>query len=221
VPEEPRPCERTIQTSEGPVTPDMINEFSNEAEMFSIFILKLNNVEEIHAVAAAVQDNWKRKLFPEVHPVLFLDVDGVLNRNGKSDPTSKGLEPDKMAFLGEIIDKANPHIVVSSTWRKFDKKLEQLKTAISDLGGRYAGETPVLDQQTPGGIYTATVRGAEIKAWKDEHPGVGNFVIVDDGSDMEPYMDHLVQTGVYEGLTLESTNEIIKRLNHGSRTTQN
>lgn len=56
-------------------------------------------------------------------------------------------------------------------------------------------------------------RGKEIQAWLDLHPDVTDFVIIDDRNDMQPNMNHLVQTVLKDGLTEELAAKAIKILN--------
>jgi hypothetical protein len=47
----------------------------------------------------------------------------------------------------------------------------------------------------------SSVRGLEIQDWLDNHPGVTDFVILDDSSDMAHLMPKLIQTDDATGLT--------------------
>lgn len=136
-------------------------------------------------------------------PVLFLDVDGVLNRCGKS---GQGLETDKVERLKAVLTRCPARIVLSSTWRKFDHALERVKREFL-----IESCTPVLDRQESG-IWLGASRGREIQAWLDAHPDVTRFVILDDDSDMGPLTAHLVKTGSFEGLTENKAVELLERL---------
>lgn len=141
--------------------------------------------------------------------VIFLDVDGVLNRCGKS---SQGLETDKCDLLAEIVRATGAGIVVSSTWRKMEHQRERLVRLFYQIEAVCMGWTPVLEKPQHSGIYTAPERGVEIQAWLDAHPDVVGFVIIDDGSDMAHLMEYLVQTESYTGLTREIADAVIQRL---------
>jgi hypothetical protein len=148
--------------------------------------------------------------------VLFLDVDGVLNRVGtreRSPHGTYGVETAKVELLCEIVGATDCDIVVSSTWRKYDDLMTHLHDRLENLSARIIGTTPVLDRRTDSGLYVAKVRGDEIQAWLDEHPEVNRFVIVDDDSDMAHLAPHLVKTNGREGLTAELTDDVIRRLN--------
>jgi hypothetical protein len=133
--------------------------------------------------------------------VLFLDVDGVLNRSGAS---REHLFLDKVALLREIVETTNGAIVVSSTWRRLRNRMFELWAALGpDMKERWLGNTPILSGQP---------RGNEIQAWLDAHPEVERFVILDDDSDMGELMPHLVRTHCFTGLTPELANEVRERL---------
>lgn len=100
-------------------------------------------------------------------------------------------------------------IVVSSTWRS--RGLMYVR-AVLDRNGvdpkRVVGVTPTfgedLDGKAPtqligGQSYPATVRGHQIQAWLNAHREVGQFVIVDDDSDMAHLIGYLVKTDGGEG----------------------
>jgi len=57
-------------------------------------------------------------------------------------------------------------------------------------------------------------RGEEIKSWLDEYKdqNIESFVIIDDCNDMDPYMDHLVQTDHKIGLQDQDVEKAIKIL---------
>lgn len=56
-------------------------------------------------------------------------------------------------------------------------------------------------------------RGMEIDCWLKEHSEVGDFVILDDRTDIEPNKDHWVQTVMRRGLGVEEAESAIRILN--------
>ncbi len=96
--------------------------------------------------------------------------------------------------LDELCDQADAHVVLSSTWRRGEDALRQIRRLLAARGfsrpRRIIGRTPVM----PG-----HPRGEEIQAWLGRHPEVTSFVILDDDADMGPLMDRLVQTSFYHG----------------------
>ena len=140
--------------------------------------------------------------------VLFLDVDGVLNRCGKSN---QGMESAQVAQLERIIAACDPQIVVSSTWRISERSLTRLVAVLYDIGGRFGGITPYHNDRTDGGIYIAKARGNEIQEWMDTHGHPDRFVILDDDSDMCHLKEHLIKTESFVGLTPEIADKVIAR----------
>ncbi len=55
-----RLCETEIETSQGIVTPDNINEFASSVVGLCKFINTLETVDEIKLLTNAIQDNWNR-----------------------------------------------------------------------------------------------------------------------------------------------------------------
>ena len=140
--------------------------------------------------------------------ILFLDVDGVLNRCGKS---GHGLESSKITLLKSILDATGCRIVLSSTWRKTDHQRARLDAALIAGQILWDGEaTPILERQI-GSLWVADTRGKEIQHWLNRHPTV-SFVILDDDADMGPLLPHLVKTDSVTGLTPEIAQEVIDRL---------
>ena len=131
--------------------------------------------------------------------IIFLDIDGVLN-NYATLGEGINWEPDLVKILNRIIKETKAEIVLSSTWRQITQYRDVIK---NDMKINYIGKTPKLWKK----------RGVEIQTWLDENPGVENFIILDDDSDMVHLMPHLLQTDGEFGLTNEIANEAIKRLN--------
>ena len=141
--------------------------------------------------------------------VLFLDVDGVLNKLGtpqRNPHGARGVDPLMCAELKRIVDQTGCDIVLSSTWRKFDDLVEYLFAKLDPSVRRaIIGKTEVLG---------CGVRGEEIQLWLDSNTSVSQFVIVDDDADMVHLTGMLVPTNDFEGLTAEIADKIIDRLNN-------
>ena len=154
---------------------------------------------------------WRFEVSPWEHfsmKILFLDVDGVLNRCGKS---AQGLEGDKLELLRDIVTAAQCEIVLSSTWRKTEHQLSRLKNALWQHDLEIMDCTPVLDRQI-GQLWTAETRGKEIRHWLNRQTGITRFVILDDDADMGDLLPHLVKTESFTGLTPAIAQEVIARL---------
>ncbi len=141
-------------------------------------------------------------------PILFLDIDGVLNNHHRMH-TSKGTQflcPIACGRLIEMVERVGVQIVLSSTWRKHPEDVEFLRCAgILDCAHE--------DWRTPHGlfniigsvgeepIYSSAQRGDEIADWLKRHPEVETYAIVDDDSDFLPeQLPYFVQTSNKLGL---------------------
>jgi len=120
-------------------------------------------------------------------------------------PSSWDQRPCPIA-LGNLVkilkDCPDVVIIISSAWRYW-KNLKELKEMFTEwIGKEYAkrikGTTPVTDIRIDGSEY----RGSCIKKWIEKNGMPSKFIILDDNSDMEPYMDHLHKTCSLHGLQL-------------------
>jgi hypothetical protein len=157
--------------------------------------------------------------------LVFLDVDGVLNhagwlqsrrrhedvgmqysfRNEEELWSACSIDPACVARLNRLYD-VGARFVLSSTWRG----MHTLPVMNRLLG--YHGFTGILVGATPS--LPGQGRGREIYEWMlamnfEERPPL---VILDDDSDMSPYMAHLVQTDYEMGLTDAHVERALKIL---------
>jgi hypothetical protein len=77
-------------------------------------------------------------------PLIFLDVDGVLNFPSRSAP--EALEPLPLQNLVLLLRKTGAQIVLSSTWRVHDRLRNKLQQALW-LGGVDASDWTATDIQ--------------------------------------------------------------------------
>lgn len=143
------------------------------------------------------------------HPVLFLDIDGVLNSVQYAmrlkKPGMLGIDPDTIPHLQRIVDKTGCNIVISSTWR-ITHRLPEIRGLLVKAGMR--SPCPVRDR-TPGG---GGFRGNQIAEWLENTGFDGRYVCLDDDSDFLPSQP-LVQTDNQIGLTAEHADRCIAILN--------
>jgi len=147
--------------------------------------------------------------------IIFLDIDGVLNSR-KSLANFKSLwqlSPDNISQLNKIIEATDAKIVISSSWRHCREISSELESYLNNdcgIKGEIIGRTPVIGFRRR--------RGCEIATWVEEWQGetIDSFVILDDGNDMEPFMDRLCQTSFEVGLTEKDADKATKMLNEHS-----
>lgn len=127
--------------------------------------------------------------------VLFLDIDGVLNREGFEPDEDRGLaswiEADLARRLTALVRETDAVLVMSSSWRE-DEEVEALREEL--LG---AGIDAPLHDVTP--VLFGEPRWAEIRAWCIAHQPTA-FAILDDLPDMGPLSAYHVRTDVEVGL---------------------
>lgn len=139
--------------------------------------------------------------------VLFLDIDGVLNRNGYS--VGKIL-PECVEHLNRIVEDTGCKIVLSSSWR------QSIYFGIVSIDGfswmlRSHNIKENLYSYTQKECHTVS-RGHQIKNWLLEHPEVESYVVVDDSDESSFEGLCLVRTGYKEGLTSKNADDIVKKL---------
>lgn len=150
--------------------------------------------------------------------LIFLDVDGVLNNQtwalkmfkeeGVRVYSEDILEDRALRLLKRLVDETGAKIIVSSAWRKIPGSYDALKAQLNHYGLSVAGDTP----------YAGGVRGDDISAWFNRNPGDYRYVILDDDSDMDGHMEHLVQTDFDTGLTYDIVERCISMLNSDAAT---
>lgn len=138
-----------------------------------------------------------------LRPVIFLDVDGVLNTLDSSLPLNHGC----LTLLAELVAKTDASIVVSSMWRLTPYTMTLLKHELDAVGLVASDVTPSLyDPPGEGGIIMcARPRWEEIQLWLKTKYGIPEkfprFVILDDEPDFGPLSSHHVRTELQVGLT--------------------
>lgn len=142
--------------------------------------------------------------------IIFLDIDGVVNTlmiyTKPQDTSTHYIERDGFYFeicdikddrvsnnqainwLNKLCKENNAKIVVSSTWRKFERQNHTVENCLRNSG--LLPNIPIIGA-TP---YTGGSRGSEIKQWLAENypDDKVKFIILDDDSDMDDLIDHLI-----------------------------
>ena len=151
-------------------------------------------------------------------PILFLDVDGVLNshtyirRGGSVNCRTDGIDPEAVKHLQRIIDETDCSLILSSTWRLIHS-LSDMRGKLIAKGARspcpLRGKT--TDLSSRGGTIERHSRGLEVNAWIQSAGFKGRFVCVDDDGDFLPGQN-LVQTTFETGLTAAHAERCITLL---------
>lgn len=149
------------------------------------------------------------------HPVLFLDIDGVLatadtyrafRTSGREGPYTLGhlLDRDCVKRLVRVLWDTGALVCISSSWRM--DGLEKVKQALELAGlppNRIVAATPVLRDGE---------RGDEIAAALEDNPHWRPFAIVDDEEDMADLHHRLVRTDFVNGLTDVHVERLVQML---------
>jgi len=149
-----------------------------------------------------------------MNPVIFLDIDGVLNsadwlrRGWMADMDDIGatrhFNPEAGARLNRVIKATSCELVISSTWRI----THSCKWIQRTLRRRGVPRARVIGK-TPGG---GGFRGPQIQDWLDSHEP-RRFAILDDSDDMTDALYHrLIRTTWERGLQDEHVGPLIAML---------
>jgi|SRR5688572_14236619 len=141
--------------------------------------------------------------------VLFLDIDGVLNREGTKARIKLpkyawtcGLDEELLARFLKWREGKDFYIVLSSMWRYHDDLLEYLREEgvefidITERGGGF-------------GALHDTIRGVEVANYLQDHPEVTKYAIVDDVKWFLPYQEPFI---VYTDPDTGITEDDLKKL---------
>ena len=146
-------------------------------------------------------------------PIVFLDIDGVVNHHilydarrhraegARTDAQEHAawIDPACVARVQALCDRTGAAVVVSSSWRE----IVGLPATVAAL--RHHGFTTDVLGGTPteaavgARIVLALSRWQEIRAWLDEHPEVDRFVVLDDAADSTP-AEVYVKTDIAVGI---------------------
>lgn len=136
--------------------------------------------------------------------VLFLDIDGVLNRDGTKERCGSyvGVDRTLATKLTAWLAKTDIKIVLSSTWRNHP----EMHAHLHDAGIHWISVTPDLARKRSiddnHALWQACGRGLEINAWLAVALQPVQYAILDDNSDFLPdQKPYFVQTDTWEGIT--------------------
>lgn len=139
-------------------------------------------------------------------PILFLDIDGVLNEFG-SQPQGGllGISQAHVARLKRILDTVPTDVVLSSTWRKVDRNLAKVESMLDGIGHELYGMT---------NPEVRAYRALEIHHWLELNPHRARFVVLDDDVFPADFPDaNQVHTDGFNGaLTDAKADEVIRKL---------
>lgn len=164
-------------------------------------------------------------------PILFLDIDGMLNTERQHDRCVNlgadqvdnfgyAFDPDAVANLERIVNESGADIVISSSWKMWGLDAMQRMWARRDLPSKVIGITPNTESDEMllsidlDLMDIPAIKGSEIKEWlTTDGYEVTHYAILDDLPDMLPEQEsHFVQTDPRIGITKEDANQVIEIL---------
>ena len=133
--------------------------------------------------------------------VLFLDIDGVVNRAGTRQRYRgfMGIDPFLASKVCKIIFDTDAAVVLTSTWRHIPGGREEVDRHVY----KTFDVTPIAD---------TGFRGEEVKMWLNQHPEVTRYAILDDDSDFDADQP-LFKTTWQTGITDEIAQQVTEYLN--------
>lgn len=143
-------------------------------------------------------------------PILFLDIDGVVNCKStmQRHRGAIGIDPYLAFLVGKIQLDTGCKVVLSSTWRLWEDSREEVRKQVVDF----------IDVTVDLGLanYADKPRGQEIQQWLDRHPTVIKYAILDDDSDMlDEQLPNFFKTSWDTGITEEIAKAVTEHLHGG------
>lgn len=138
------------------------------------------------------------------HKILFLDIDGVMNsklyfkNSFNPDEDDSRFDVYSVYLVKKLVEEFSLKIVITSHWRS-----GMVEKLMSELKRNELMSFLHKDSFTP--ILRSAQRGTEIKAWLDSHPGINDYIIIDDNENMlEEQKCRFVKTDAFAGLLDEN-----------------
>jgi hypothetical protein len=151
---------------------------------------------------------------PPSMPLLFLDIDGVMNTPASSLANRSGLvfRREIVTCLNRILVQSGCRVVISSSWRKesqIDLRAVFESQGVRMFRARLAGATPDLSNEE------CWNRGDEIEAWMIHSHFSGRLAILDNDSELNSLDLWHCRTDENKGLTPSIAERVIEMLMDG------
>jgi hypothetical protein len=159
-------------------------------------------------------------------PILFLDIDGVLNDHTWHQPAdSTTIDKPCMNWLNKNIAETDCDIVISSAWRYLILGramtslgfYQMLRTHGLDKNACIVGLTHSDEVRNIDGVFASqeSNRGQQIQSWLDMYGFGRPYCVVDDRDDLgirELHGDAFVKTDPNLGMTYDDMKIIVEKL---------
>jgi hypothetical protein len=151
-------------------------------------------------------------------PIIFLDIDGVLNRCGNPHGVGRMFEPECVHALKWAIEKTNAAIVLSSSWRYMTFDSEDSKAAMTLTGFEYLLKTHGLSVSTAYPLVVGATASDEDTEFR--HNQITEWVrrnrqhrwLAIDDMQLEISEAFFVKTEGGVGLTIDNAIEVVRKL---------
>lgn len=151
-----------------------------------------------------------------MNPILFMDIDGVLNRhNAKSKYDDLALLPEKITLVNQVLQATDCYVVIISNWAQ-DLDLERIVKMLYDKGFliEYIIDSIKSSEIKMGSVL---VMGIEKDKFIRDYiitNKVDNFAVLDDNLATSIVdNDKIVSPYSFEGITEKEVDQLIKILN--------
>ena len=154
-------------------------------------------------------------------PILFLDIDGVLNRTATAPQIN--IEQDKVDRLKGVLGTSGADIVLTTYWRCFEGYIGYVLGRMGAQGDRVVGRTPGEPHLMNSVKHDANVKYARIveietyltNRFGEDRSGWPKFAVVDDKQVVpagHEWSDRFVKTEPEVGLTDERARALATAL---------
>lgn len=159
-------------------------------------------------------------------PILFLDIDGVLNGHQTicKDSQSTTLHGPQVKQLNRVLRETGANIILSSSWRYqiiagkmtlagMDLLLRSHGVMAGRLVGHTRPDTMVVDSNSGALVFVENERGPQISDWLSDNDWWDGYAVVDDLDLGISEIGHpFVKTDGTVGLTVEDADRLIDLL---------
>lgn len=149
-------------------------------------------------------------------PLIFLDIDGVLNTSCVFDRRERFINPENMNALNLLLDETGANLVISSAWRYLitDKlmTLEGFHHMLTTHGLAY--ERHVIGKTEHDGGEFGNDRADQIWGWiHKNYPQIWSaWIALDDTKMPSMPAHHVVYTLPHQGLRVSHVQEAIAKI---------
>merc|ERR1719316_2547524 len=146
-------------------------------------------------------------------PVVFLDIDGVLNRS-TADARYISIEEKPAANLKKLLHRSGARLVLSTSWRKYNEYISHI---LVNFGVLDASRPIAKEDRTPSFANSARRDLEILRFLQQEGSAVSSWVVLDDLDLLQfptydRMKDHVIQVDPTMGLTSADVDRALEIL---------